>query len=134
MLENYYGEQEPNERFISMVISKLRENQPIDLTEGNQRRDFIYVEDVVKAIAFLTTDTELWDEYIDIPLGTGEGPQIKEVIEYLKEIMGSSSQLNFGAVNKRKDEPDSIADVTYLQKRGWKPQYGWKDGLKKIIK
>lgn len=133
LLENYYGEQEPNERFIPMVIRKLRENQPIDLTEGNQRRDFIYIEDVVNAIVFLAIDKELWDEYTNIPLGTGEGPHIKEVVEYMKDIIGSSSRLNFGAINKRKDEPDSIADISYLQKRGWKPQYGWEDGLKKII-
>ena len=132
LLENFYGEDEPLNRFLPSVINKLKMNQEILLTEGTQRRDFIYIEDVLSAIEFLI-DHKITENYEDIPLGTGEGPMVREVIQYLSDITGSSSRLIFGAVPKRKNEPDSIADVSVLERLGWKCEYKWKEGLKKLI-
>lgn len=132
LLENYYGIDEPKDRFLPDTIEKMKKNEDIFLTEGLQKRDFIYIEDVVDAIIFLM-NTENKCNYLDIPLGTGEGPMIKEVIQYLAQLINSSSRLLFGEVPNRKNEPDSIADIRILQKMGWKYKYDWKTGMKKII-
>ena len=131
-LENFYGEEEPEDRFLPGVIAKLKRNEKIFLTEGNQRRDFIYIEDVIQAMATLIETVDL-PEYLDLPLGTGEGPSVREVVEYLKEITCSQSELCFGAIAKRLHEPDSVADCTKMLEYGIKIRYRWRDGLKKII-
>lgn len=72
-------------------------------------------------------------DYIDLPLGTGIGVPIKEIVKYLKDITNSKSELCFGALEKRLFEPDSIADCTKMKQLGIEVKYGWQEGLKKII-
>ena len=131
-LENFYGEDEPPDRFIPGTVEKLKRNERILLTEGNQKRDFIYIGDVVRNIAELVSRDSL-PEYSDIPLGTGEGIPVREVIEYLKKITDSNSELCFGAIEKRMHEPDSFADRAQMQEFGLTVEYSWQEGLKKII-
>ena len=46
--ENFYSRDEPRDWFLPCVIEKLKHNQGINLTEGYQRCDFIYIDDAVK--------------------------------------------------------------------------------------
>lgn len=131
-LENFYGEDEPKNRFIPGTIEKLKRNEKILLTEGTQIRDFIYVEDVIDVIVGLIEYEQL-PEYMDFPLGTGEGVQIREIIKYLKMLIGSTSELCFGAVEGRKNEPDSVAECSKLNEFGFTIKYDWKTGMKKMI-
>lgn len=127
-LENYYGIDEPETRFISSVIKKLRANAPLDLTEGTQHRDFIFANDVFDIIEFIL---ECDISETDIPAGSGCAPALREIIEYLKDITNSSSPLNFGALPMREYEPNTPADLSILRKLGFiKPLTHWKDGLK----
>lgn len=130
-LENFYGEDEPIDRFIPGTIHKLKNNERILLTEGDQKRDIIYIGDVVRSIMKIVESPQL-PEYLDLPLGTGEAVSIKVMIEYLKEIIGSESELCFGAIKKRMHEPDSVADCTKMKQLGIEIKYNWQDGLKKM--
>lgn len=132
LLENFYGEDEPKNRFLHQTIDKLKNNTDIELTSGTQKRDFIYITDVLNAISILIYNK---DEkgYYDVPIGTGEGPSIREVVEYLKEITKSKSTLLFGAKPSRANEPSCIADMTYLNNHGFKLEYTYKKGLKKLV-
>lgn len=131
-LENFYGKDEPKDRFIPATIDKLKRNERILLTEGNQKRDFIYIDDVIRILINLIYYSEL-PEYLDLPVGTGEGVAVKEIIQYLKELTKSKSELCFGAIEKRIHEPDSIADCKKLNELGFSAEYDWRSGFKKII-
>ena len=101
------------------------------LTEGKQRRDFIYIDDVVNNLAkILSIPTQ---GRVNIPLGTGEGISIREAIIYLKEVTNSDSELVFGAIPSRKVEPDSIADTFLMKKFGLSIRYDWKNGFKHLV-
>lgn len=130
-LENFYGEDEPKNRFLHKIISDMKQDNPIKLTVGTQHRDFIYIGDVVKAIELLIYQQIIG--YHDVPLGTGEGPTIREVVMYLKQMLNSKSALQFGAIQSRVNEPDCVADMTYLKSLGFNIQYPYKVGLRRII-
>lgn len=132
-LENFYGINEPKNRFIPNVIYKLKNNEDILLTDGSQKRDFIYIDDVINAILRIIEIEDNLPAYIDLPLGTGIAPSIKEVIEYLAYITNSNSNLMFGAIKKRMNEPNSIADISIMKKYGIKVVYTWQEGLRKLI-
>ena len=127
-LENFYGPDEPTDRFLPGAVQKLKQDLPIPLTAGAQKRDFIHIDDVLDTLtALLTAPLPC---YLDLPLGTGEAVPVRQVIEYLKELLGSHSELRFGAVPLRQNEPDSVADLTALHRLGLSIRYSWKDGLK----
>lgn len=127
LVEMFYGEDEPEDRFLSTLIGKMKVNQDVLLTDGNQRRDIVHIEDVCQAVS-LTINSQL-KGYYDIPVGTGEGHTIREIAQYLHSKLNSSSSLLFGAVPMRKNEPDSIANISLLEKLGYKVRYPWTNGL-----
>lgn len=132
-LEHFYGPNEIDSKFISFVYNRLINDLPIDLTIGTQRRDFIHIEDVCRAyLLLLETDIK---GYIDIPVGTGIAPSIREVVEYLKEITKSNSKINYGAIPLRKNEPMlCIADLSIISKYGFVPKFDWRTGMSTMIK
>lgn len=132
LLENYYGEQEPENRFLSYVTRNLMDNQDIDMTTGEQHRDFIYISDVVDGIIRLIENQQPAG-YADVSLGTGEAPSIREIVEYLRDISHSTSTIHFGAIPKRKHEPDSVADRENMSRFGIVPAFSWKEGMKKLV-
>lgn len=131
-LENFYGEDEPKDRFIPGTVERLKRNERILLTAGTQMRDFVYVEDVLRALINILSRDDL-PEYVDLPLGSGEGVSIRDLIAYLKEILHSESELCFGAVASRINEPDSVADKEKMHQYGIEIRYSWREGMKKFL-
>lgn len=131
-LENYFGENEPLNRFLPTIIEKLKSNENIPLTQGEQLRDFVYVSDVINAIDLLVYKKDV-PPYMDVPLGSGDAPSIKELVTYIKEIMNSKSDLQFGKVPLRPNEPSTFANLAMYRMLGGEIKYSWKDGIKKML-
>lgn len=131
-LQNFYGPSEPENRFLPDCIHKLKRNQPVLLTSGEQLRDFVFVEDVLDAVMLVIHHEEL-PGYLDLPIGTGEAPSIREMVQYLKKLLGSESQLQFGAVPSRPNEPSTWADLSVYHMLGGSIKYPWKQGLKHLL-
>lgn len=127
--EMFYGDDEPEERFIPSCIKKMKAGEPLELTEGTQIRDIIHVRDVVEIIMKII-DREPRG-YNDIPIGTGEGVSIRKIVEYIHECTASRSELRFGAVQSRNNEPNCIADTDKLFSiiGRYDFKYNWKSGI-----
>lgn len=131
-LQQFYGPKDSGAKFFPFLLDKLKKNESIDLTAGNQKRDIIYIDDVVEAYLFLLSLD--FTGYQSIPLGTGTSPSIRETVEYLSKLLNSSSCLNFGAVPVRTNEPENlVADITMLNHLGFFCKYTWQEGLKKMV-
>lgn len=130
--ELFYGKGESDRRFVTSMIKQLKKNKNLQLTDGFQKRDFIAVEDVVEAYAVLL-NSDL-NGYLDVPLGTGVAPSIREVVQFLHRKIGSSSILEFGAIIRRPNEPETcVADTSLLNSLGWNCSYDWQSGMNKMI-
>lgn len=130
-LEMFYGGMfEPENRFVSSCASKLRNNEPVSLTEGKQRRDLVRVEDVVEIISKLITSNYL-NHYMSLPIGSGENHSIIEILEFMKKEMNSDSELQFGVIPCREGEPDTLADISWYRDIGYNLMYSFFDGLKR---
>ena len=137
-LEHVYGEKDGREKFISMVINSfLRSMNKIQLTEGNQLRDFIYVDDVVSAyIEILKKASKFERKYIEYSIGSGVSISIKEIVELIKKLtMNTVTKTEFGAIKYRENEiMNSVADLTRIREEiQWEPKFGLETGLKKTI-
>lgn len=129
--EMFYGYDEPGGRFLPDMIRKMKKGEPVETTIGTQHRDIIRIEDVVKAISIvIRSDLKGYNE---IPVGTGEAPSISEIVDYIWEQTGRRSVVNKGAVPMRRNEPDSVADISVISRLAeWKP-VSWQDGLLEMI-
>lgn len=135
-LEHLYGPKDAKTKFIPGLISDCLNNRAeIKLTLGEQKRDFIFVNDVVKAyLCLLNSFTSFAQQYHEIQVGTGKSITIRELAELIANITKTSSKLVFGALNYRENEiMESVADISILKKLGWDSEYSLESGLVKTI-
>jgi len=134
-LEHMYGPGESTTKFLGAMVAKLKTHEPnIDLTAGEQQRDFIHVSDVAAAVATVLRAPTLPTIFQHYEVGTGTTHTIRAVVERLKLLTQSRSQLNFGALPYREHElMVSCAHPAPLQALGWKPQYELEAGLKTLV-
>ena len=132
-LEHFYGSGDDNSKFTSFVINKCIANEDIlQLTPGEQKRDFIYIDDVVSAYMIVlekaNIDKNKWfDEYDG---GSGDSVTIKEFVQTVHRLTNSKIELNFGALPYRKGEVmSSSAEVKGLLDLGWGCKYNLEEGL-----
>lgn len=130
-LEMFYGSDEPSDRFISSVVHDMLMGKEVNITLGIQKRDIIWVEDIVNAVAMVFHANI--PGYHKISVGTGASPSISEIVEYIWEETGFCSKLNKGVIPMRDQEPDCIADTSFLSSIGkWNP-VDWRTGLHRMI-
>lgn len=136
-LEHMYGINDDPSKFTSFVVQSLLKNiVKIDLTKGEQLRDFIYIDDVVSAFQILLNSMVEKNKagFVECDLGSGEAVQIRDFVEMVHKITGSKTVLNFGALPYRSGEVmQTHADLTYLKSLGWNAAIKLSDGLQKII-
>ena len=136
-----YGIKDDSTKFIPWVISQLKQNVPkIKLTTVEQKRDFIYVEDVVSALMTILKKTSTLQRYNEFDVGTGQLIEVKTFLEYLKKIYKSNfgaikTKLAFGEIPYRQQEIMTVeVDNKPLIDLGWSPKMDVQQGLKEILK
>ncbi|MDP3150312.1 MAG: NAD-dependent epimerase/dehydratase family protein [Ignavibacteria bacterium] len=135
-LEHFYGPGASNTNLINTMIERLQKNEiSIDLTLGEQKRDFVFYEDILDAYELIVNlNHKLPNKFNHFEVGSGDLISIKELMTKLKRMTNSSSTLNFGAISYRENElMKSVSDNTPLLKLGWIPKTKIDEGLLKTI-
>jgi nucleoside-diphosphate-sugar epimerase len=134
-LEHVYGENDGREKFVYQILKALSENKSsISFTDGKQKRDFIYVKDVVKLVLILMDEHKNLRRFEDYEVGTGESTSVREFVEALKEKLNSKSKLCFGMLPNRNDEiQESFANIEQLKKLNWRPSYNMDQGIESML-
>ena len=134
ILHQVYGPGDSLTKFTPWLINQLKTNvKSIALTEGNQKRDFINIIDVVDAINLIVNhDGENgYDEY---EVCTGNPITIRHFAESVKRITNSNTDLNFGFHAYRKNEIMTIdPDPSEMHQLGWKARIPLRDGIEMML-
>lgn len=136
-VEHIYGPGDDPTKFTTHVIRTCLSNAPhLELTSGDQQRDFVHVDDVVNAyVRLLGKAVEFNHGFFEFGVGTGKAVSIREFASMVQRLAESSTQLIFGALAYRDQEVMySQADITALQALGWSCEYDLEAGLKQAIK
>jgi nucleoside-diphosphate-sugar epimerase len=126
-----YGPHEHESRLISSVINSLLRGEPARCSHGNQRRDFLYVEDVAEAFVELLSS----DVRGAVNIGSGQAVALKEVVFKIGRQLEHEDLIRLNTVPAPLGEPALlIADAGRLSLEvGWKPRYDLDSGLGKTI-
>ncbi len=132
-LEHFYGPFDDRTKFVSFIIEKmLARAESIDLTEGNQKRDFVFIDDVIEAFLKVIEQVGTLENGVyEFGVGTNKQIPIRELVEMLQKITdNTTTRLNFGAIPYRKNEVmESNIDTFAIKKLGWEARHSLKDGL-----
>jgi CDP-paratose synthetase len=136
-LEHFYGYQDDDTKFVTWIIHELRDGvSQIQLTPGEQKRDFIYVDDVVEAFSTILGNLQkVGPEFTEFQIGSGTTVSIRHLCQLLKKLTGNDrTHLNLGALPYREKEVmDSCADLSRIVALGWSPKTSLEDGLRKVV-
>jgi len=135
-LHNFYGGENSNQLdLIHNFTSQLLQNKELNLTNCEQKRDFISIEDVLSAMVTILENLHSFPrKFSEVEIGSGKAISLKEIILMIKEATKSSSVINLGAISLRKNEPMELcADLMQMKKLNWQPKVSIEQGIADVI-
>lgn len=139
-LEHMYGPKDDVTKFVPWLLSQLQSNAPeIQLTSGIQKRDFIYIDDIVAAYMMILKAKERLGAFSEFDVGTGANVAVRDFVEtlyneYKRKHPHCKTKLNYGAIPLRDGEVMTISvDTSSLRHLGWSSTISVSEGIKKLL-
>lgn len=129
-----YGPWDLHTKLIVRALDCSMQNLPLPLTQKPHGRDYIYVDDVCRALTELClTQTKLFDEF---NIGTGRETNAEELIAVLNQEIGQSIQISSEFYPSTDMDKDYwCADISKItQNTEWRPTTSLVDGLKLTVR
>ena len=127
-----YGPNDGENTLISYVIRELTAGRSPELTKCEQTWDYLYADDAADGILAIAEHGVDGRPY---PLGSGNGRQLSEYIEDIRQQIAPTVTVRYGAKPYYPHQPMYLlADISALTAdTGWKPQYTFSEGIRKTI-
>ena len=109
------------------------EKRDLPMTSGEQKRDLVYIDDVVEALVLAGTKQVKSGSIFNI--GSGHAIPVKNIVKEIFTLMQSPRTPLLGRIPMRQDEIMTMsADITAARKAlDWEPRVTLTEGLKKTI-
>ena len=93
---------------------------------GTPRREFLHVDDLADAAAFLM---RCYDDPEPINVGVGQDISIAALAELIQEVVGYAGEIVFDP-SRPDGTPRKLLDVSRLERLGWRPRIGLREGIR----
>jgi UDP-glucose 4-epimerase len=135
---NIFGPRQDPASPYSGVLAKfitqmLKGEQPVIFGDGQQSRDFTYVENVVNAnlLACQAPASEVAGRMFNV--ATATRIDLNETFRVLKKLIGYSGEVKYAA-ERAGDVKHSLADLSLAKKHlRYEPKVGFEEGLQRTI-
>jgi CDP-paratose synthetase len=141
-IEHMYGVKDDNKKFLPWLINEMiNGSDEINLTSGIQKRDFIYISDVVAAFDLVLQNRKILPSWNVFDIGTNTFTEVRELVIKITSILEKEHnkvimpRLNFGSIPYREEDimiPN--LDNKKIIELGWNHQVNIDDGVKLITK
>jgi UDP-glucose 4-epimerase len=128
-----FGPWERARRLIPYVILRALAGEPVEIGDGSQQRDFVYVSDTLSAL--VEAALRPLEAGLVINISSGVGSPIRAVAERILAAMGNPVPLRVKSCETRPDEIWEISgDATMAERHlGWRALTGLDEGLRRSI-
>ncbi|ETW94732.1 MAG: hypothetical protein ETSY1_33605 [Candidatus Entotheonella factor] len=128
-----YGPGQPGDMFVAEAVSCAIAGQPFRMTHGQQRRDFVFIDDMVEAMMKAASAPQVEGQVINI--GSGQATRLCDVASLIWELSGSEAPLLIGARPGGASEfHDTWADISRAKTLlNWEPRVSLRAGLHNMI-
>lgn len=132
-----YGRRNPtNKKVIDYLIDAIDSKDPISFSKGEQKLDFIHVDDIVRFFAcLLERATNIEDNFVEFHLGSGENHSIREVAEIIETLINKKLNVKWGELPYR--EGEAMVTVAPIAKSiallDWRPIISIEKGINILL-
>jgi UDP-glucose 4-epimerase len=126
-----YGPGDDPRHLIPSVIQTLCAGRKPALTRGEQRWDYLYVEDAAKALCCIAESGATGT----LNLSSGKTVIVRRLVERIREFVDPRLPLGFGDIPYKTDQLMHLeADIGRLQSAtGWHPEVPLQEGLRRTV-
>ncbi|MTI00853.1 NAD(P)-dependent oxidoreductase [Roseibium sp. RKSG952] len=126
-----YGPGQTGTQLVPYLVDNLLRGQAVHIERPDDVRDFIHVNDVVRALLLLADNPSAGSPVINI--GTGTATKVRDVVEDLVKLTGAPAELiEYGSppgpVMKLVNDPSLIKS-----RYPWAPKTALKEGLRDTV-
>jgi UDP-glucuronate 4-epimerase len=108
-------------------------NQPIKVfNNGEQSRDFTYVDDIVQGIVLVAEDNKVLKNFQILNIGKGSPVSLMDFIHLLEKELGIKFEYDFMAPQKG-DVVVTYSDTIEIEKLGYKASTSLEQGIPKFV-
>jgi UDP-glucose 4-epimerase len=135
---NVFGPYQDPSSMYSGVLAKfslnmLRGEAPTVFGDGEQSRDFTYIENVVRGNLLAAHAPAAAVAGTVMNVATGSRITLNDTVKLLRELTGYSGEVKHGP-ERAGDIKHSLADITLAGKRlGYAPQVDFREGLRRTV-
>ncbi|MCF1618176.1 GDP-mannose 4,6-dehydratase [Tetragenococcus koreensis] len=118
---------------ISKQFIKILNNEKAGFNiygDGEQTRDFVFINDVINALLLVAESNESKGEVYNV--GAGKYTPLNEIVKAFEEVAGVKLPINYMQARDG-DIKDSYADITKLSRLGYVPKYTIYEGIKEYF-
>lgn len=101
-LFNFFGKDMPEAFFIPQLIRALQTGPVFNMTEGEQARDFLHVDDVIRALVMAGSKRAARGQVFNVC--SGKSVTLRELVLLFQEKIVSNCRIDFGALPYRENE------------------------------
>jgi len=101
-LFNFYGPDMPENFFLSQLINTLKRNEIFKMTKGEQKRDYLYIDNLLDSIIAICKSEKCIGETINVC--SGKGIELRELALDVAKILNKEHLLKIGALPYRNNE------------------------------
>lgn len=126
-----YGPGQKENRIIPYLINQGYNKGFVNVSSGNQIRDFCYIDDIVDGLIKIALNKNSIGLIIN--LASGKPIKIKNIIQMISKKL--KFKVNFGKYSKKITESSSqVADISIAKKvLKWKPKVSLEEGIQLTI-
>ena len=128
-----YGPKQDINRFIPTIINGCLKNKKFPTSDGSQLRDFLYIDDAIRAIIMCLENKKSRGQILNI--GTGKPKLIKRVIQMVKKV-SKGGKPQYGMFKLRKfDIPKLYPNINKVKNKiKWSPKVSFEKGIKITVR
>ncbi|WP_426092447.1 NAD-dependent epimerase/dehydratase family protein [Flavobacterium sp. DSR3-2] len=141
-IEHMYGPRDDKKKFLPWLIGEMiNGTNDINLTSGIQKRDFIYIDDVVDVYNIVIQKKLTLPKWNQFDVGTNLFTEVKEFVLTIANNLEKTTskviiaRLKFGAISYRQGDimiPE--LDNSKLLDLGWYPKITFNKGIINLLK
>jgi nucleoside-diphosphate-sugar epimerase len=124
-----YGPGENPARLCSTIIHSLLRNQQIIIKTPESTKDYIFIDDLARALHLLVDRTAAGT----VNIGTGTGVPIGQIANLIGHIMGKARLITFQEPTAAGTLDYVVAATTKLHSLGWHPEVDLEAGLNRLV-
>jgi nucleoside-diphosphate-sugar epimerase len=128
---NLFGSLQPTSQIVPYIVHQALDGPTIEVNDLNPKRDFLWIEDMARAIVAALDSGHKGFDVINI--GSGMSLSVAQIIEEVTSQLGSREVFCRGQ-SRPNDIPDCICDASKAARLlGWKPETSFRQGIARMI-